>query len=49
MATLAPKLSEERIYCPNPLTVLEPVDDPFLSFNDRKAKRSSESNNNNNN
>jgi Sad1 / UNC-like C-terminal len=50
MAALAPKPSEEPICCLNPLTALEPVDDDlFLSFEDWKAKRSSESNNNNNN
>ncbi|KAI9442956.1 UNC-like C-terminal-domain-containing protein [Lactarius indigo] len=46
IATLAPKRPEEPICCLKPLTPLEPVDDdPFLSFEDWKAKRFSESNN----
>jgi hypothetical protein len=48
IAALAPKPSEEPICCLKPLTPLEPVDDdPFLSFEDWKAKRFSESGSNN--
>ena len=48
MAALAPKPSEEPICCLKPLTPLEPVDDDlFLSFEDWKARRFSESSNNN--
>ena len=48
IAALAPKPSEEPICCLKPLTPLEPVDDDlFLSFEDWKAKRFSESSNNN--
>ncbi|KAI0298110.1 UNC-like C-terminal-domain-containing protein [Multifurca ochricompacta] len=44
IAALAPKPSEEPICCLKPLTPLEPVDDDlFLSFEDWKAKRFSES------
>ncbi|KAH9971453.1 UNC-like C-terminal-domain-containing protein [Russula compacta] len=47
IAALAPKPSEEPICCLKPLTPLEPVDDDiFLSFEDWKAKRFSESSNN---
>lgn len=47
IAALAPKPSEEPICCLKPLTPLEPVDDDlFLSFEDWKAKRFSESNSN---
>ncbi|KAI9453243.1 UNC-like C-terminal-domain-containing protein [Lactarius psammicola] len=46
IAALAPKRPEEPICCLKPLTPLEPVDDDlFLSFEDWKAKRFSESNN----
>ena len=46
IAALAPKPHQEPICCLKPLTPLEPVDDDlFLSFEDWKAKRSSESNN----
>jgi hypothetical protein len=46
IAALAPKRHEEPICCLKPLTPLEPVDDDlFLSFEDWKAKRFSESNN----
>jgi hypothetical protein len=46
IAALAPKPREEPICCLKPLTPLEPVDDDlFLSFEDWKAKRFSESNN----
>ncbi|KAH8980534.1 UNC-like C-terminal-domain-containing protein [Lactarius akahatsu] len=46
VAALAPKRPEEPICCLKPLTPLEPVDDDlFLSFEDWKAKRFSESNN----
>ena len=46
IAILAPKRREEPICCLKPLTPLEPVDDDlFLSFEDWKAKRFSESNN----
>ena len=45
IAALAPKPSEEPICCLKPLAPLEPVDDDlFLSFEDWKAKRFSESN-----
>ena len=48
IAALAPKPPEEPICCLKPLAPLEPVDDDlFLSFEDWKAKRSSESNTNN--
>lgn len=48
IAALAPKPSEEPICCLKPLTPLEPVDDDlFLSFEDWKAKRFSESSSNN--
>lgn len=48
IAALAPKPSEEPICRLQPLTPLEPVDDDlFLSFEDWKAKRFSESNTNN--
>ncbi len=47
IATLAPKPSEP-VCCLKPLTPLEPVDDDlFLSFEDWKAKRFSESGSNN--
>jgi hypothetical protein len=47
IAALAPKPSEEPICCLKPLTPLEPVDDDlFLSFEDWKAKRFSESSSN---
>ena len=46
IAALAPKRPEEPVCCLKPLTPLEPVDDdPFLSFEDWKAKQFSESNN----
>ena len=48
IAALAPRPSEEPICCLKPLTPLEPVDDDlFLSFEDWKAKRFSESSSNN--
>ena len=48
IAALAPKPSEEPICCLKPLTPLEPVDDDlFLSFEDWKSKRFSESSSNN--
>jgi hypothetical protein len=44
IAALAPKLPEEPVCCLKPLTPLEPVDDDlFLSFEDWKVKRFSES------
>jgi hypothetical protein len=47
IATLAPKPSDEPVCCLKPLTPLEPVDDDiFLSFEDWKAKRFSESSSN---
>ncbi|KAH9060156.1 UNC-like C-terminal-domain-containing protein [Lactarius vividus] len=46
IVALAPKRPEEPVCCLKPLTPLEPVDDDlFLSFEDWKAKRFSESNN----
>lgn len=48
IAARAPKPSVEPICCLKPLTLLEPVDDDiFLSFEDWKAKRFSESSSNN--